>query len=727
MSDTENTAARHVWRFFRAGGFDHVRIESGGDVAAIGELDQKLWVALACPTRGIAFDERTLDLIDADRDGRIRVPDIVAAASWTTGLLADQEGLAKGREVLPLAAITDQSDEGKELRASASTILRLLGKTTATEISLQDAGDVERIFNATPFNGDGVIAEDAAEDAETRSVLVDIMNCLGSAPDRSGKPGVSQEIVDRFFAEAAAYAAWADEADAAADIIRPLGPDTESAATLTRMLAPKLDDYFTRCRLAAFDPEGASALNPPASFYDSLITQVIDAERPEIHALPLAHVGHDGTLAFGSGINPGFAEAIDRFRSAVAKPLIGAEQCLRESDWRAIQARIAPFEAWRNRQPETALSSLSIARIKDLIAPPVKARIDGLLARDKALEAETNAIARVEKLLRFQRDLVTLLNNTVSFRHFYSRTAPALFQAGRLYLDGRSCDLCVTVTDIAKHAQLAALSRIYLVYCLCTRQGSQGGTAERMTIAAAITAGDADNISVGRNGVFYDRKGQDWDATIVRIVEHPISLRQALWLPYRQAAAFIGDQVQKFAAARSATTQAQLALATVRTEAAAVPTTAEAAAPARPAAYDAARFAGIFAAVGLALGALGTAIASTVTGFLRLTWWQMPLALLGILVLISGPSVLIAAMKLKNRNLGPILDACGWAVNTRLRINIPFGTALTALAKLPENAERSLRDPYAERRHPWLLYLLFAIVLIAIAAGWWFGFFNRLS
>jgi len=30
---------------------------------------------------------------------------------------------------------------------------------------------------------------------------------------------------------------------------------------------------------------------------------------------------------------------------------------------------------------------------------------------------------------------------------------------------------------------------------------------------------------VGRNGVFYDRKGRDYDATITKIVASPISLR----------------------------------------------------------------------------------------------------------------------------------------------------------------------------------------------------------
>ena len=92
-STSERNNRAHIWRFFRAGGFDQVRLDSGEDLAALGTLDQKLWVALACPTRGIEFDARTLDLVDSDGDGRIRAPEILAAAQWTTGLLRDLNGL----------------------------------------------------------------------------------------------------------------------------------------------------------------------------------------------------------------------------------------------------------------------------------------------------------------------------------------------------------------------------------------------------------------------------------------------------------------------------------------------------------------------------------------------------------------------------------------------------------------------------------------------------------
>jgi hypothetical protein len=724
---TMKNSRAHVWRFFRAGGFDQVNLSSGDDVAALGALDQKLWVALACPTRGIEFDERTLDLIDSDQDGRIRAPEILDAAHWATGLLKNLDGLTDGRDVLPLAALNGDSEEGRELHASATAILRMLGKAQAVEISLQDAADSERIFNATPFNGDGIIPPEAAEDAETHAAIEQIIVAGGGDNDRSGKPGLSELKAAEFFAGAADYSAWCGEAETAPNSILPLGPATEAAAGLLRELRPKLDDYFTRNRLAAFDRIAGEALNPPRALYEALAAQNVTPDQPEIRALPLAHIDAGLALPLDQNLNPAFVDQIGRFRREIVTPLIGDQASLSERDWAAIKERFAPYEAWSQRRPTAAAASLDVERVRRLLQ--LKPRIDDLIARDKALEREMSAITRVEKLLRFQRDLLPLLNNMISFRDFYTRTGKAAFQAGTLYIDGRSCDLCVAVADEAKHAQLATLSRIYLAYCSCSRRG---GT-EKMTIAAAVTAGDADNLLVGRNGLFYDRKGRDWDATIIKIIEHPISIRQAFWLPYRQAARFVTGQVQKFAAARAAANQTQMATATLEPQpaAAAAPTPAPAtagtaaAAPAKDQTYDAARFAGIFAAIGLAIGAIGTAIASTVTGFLNLSWWQMPLAVVGLILLISGPSVLIAALKLRSRNLGPILDACGWAVNTRLRINIPFGTALTSLARLPEHAVRSLSDPYADKRRPWPLYAGIAIVLVALAAAWRLGLFNR--
>jgi hypothetical protein len=129
----------------------------------------------------------------------------------------------------------------------------------------------------------------------------------------------------------------------------------------------------------------------------------------------------------------------------------------------------------------------------------------------------------------------------------------------------------------------------------------------------------------------------------------------------------------------------------------------------------------VFAAIGLALGAIGSTLAAIATGFLGLQWWQMPLALLGAVLLVSGPSMVIAWLKLRNRSLGPLLDANGWAVNARATLNIPFGASLTSVAQLPKDAERHLRDPYAPKPS-WRVRLLLSLFAAALAAwGWWSG------
>jgi Na+(H+)/acetate symporter ActP len=179
----------------------------------------------------------------------------------------------------------------------------------------------------------------------------------------------------------------------------------------------------------------------------------------------------------------------------------------------------------------------------------------------------------------------------------------------------------------------------------------------------------------------------------------------------------IGEQLQKLAASKAAAVEGKLG-DTAAGVGKTVETAGTPAKPAPPAAFDVGKFAGIFAAIGLAVGAIGTALAAVLTGLLGLTWWQIPLAIGGLMLLISCPAVILAWFKLRSRNLGPILDANGWAVNARARINIPFGTLLTQLAQLPPGAQRALSDPYAEKEQPWTMYLILAAIVFA-AAIWW--------
>lgn len=710
MANTGDMAPNkiHRWRFFRSGGFDQVRLESGADLTALDQLDPKLWAALSCPIRGLEIDGKTLELIDGDSDGYIRVPEIVAAVKWATSVLKDPDGLTRGGDALPLAAIDDGTAEGKELLASAKQILANLGKEEAEAITAADTADTAKIFADTRFNGDGIVPAIAAGDEAIKAVIEDIIACVGAEEDRSGAPGVSREKIDQFFTEARAYSDWWQEAEGDAANILPFGEETEAAVAVFEAVKAKVDDYFTRCRLAAFDSRAAEPLNPAPEEYAALARKNLSPAAEVVAALPLAKIEAGKPVPLDKGLSPAWTAPMAEFLAKVVQPLLGGKTSLDADEWEALCVMFAAHEAWQGNKKGAAVEALGIKRVRAILAGGYRETLVALVEKDEALAGAADAIASVDRLVRYHRDLFRLLNNFVSFRDFYTPGSKAIFQAGTLFLDGRSCDLCLRVDDVGKHSGLAHLSGTYLAYCDCRRRGG----AENMTIVAAFTNGDADNLMVGRNGVFFDRRGQDWDATIVKIVEHPISVRQAFWYPFKRIGKMVGEQVEKMAAAREKAVHDQAAAGVADSA-----QKAEAGkAPAAP--FDVGKFAGIFAAIGLAVGAIGTAIASVVTGFLGLKAWQMPLALVGLVLLVSGPSMVIAYLKLRKRNLAPLLDANGWAINTRAIVNIPFGTSLTHVAALPPGAQRSFTDPYAEKKTPWKSYLFLLLLLGAIAFLW---------
>jgi hypothetical protein len=696
----------HTWKFFRTGELDQVSLETGADLLALEHLDQKLWVALSCPVKGLELDEKTLALIDTDGDGRIRVPELLAAIKWAAARLKDPGDLLKGADSLSLGAINDSTPEGRVLLASAKQVLANLGKRGAQAVSAADAADTAKIFSATPLNGDGVIPPEATQDPEAQALIKDIIACFGGAADRTGSVGVTAEKVDAFFAELAAYADWVGRSSGKE--IAVLGEATDAAVAALKAVRPKVDDFFGRCRLAAFDTRATAALNRAESEYLAIAAKDLKITADEVAGFPLARIEAGRPLPLLEGINPAWAAALTTLYQAVVTPIYGAEKkALTAQEWADLNARFSAYETWLGGKAGSAVEKLGLPRVKAILAGQGRAVLADLIAQDKALEPEFKAITDVDRLTHYHRDLRALLHNFVNFADFYSRDKWAIFQAGTLYLDSRSSELCVRVDAVSA---LAAMSKAYITYVDCKRPGGAS-----MKVAACFTQGDSDYLFVGRNGVFYDRKGQDWDATITSIVDNPISIRQAFWSPYKKFVRMIEEQVAKRAAAAEAASSGKLAAAAESTANADKAKPAEA-----PKKVDV----GTVAAMGVAVGAIGGALGAIATGLAKLALWQLPLVLLALILLISLPSMVIAWIKLRQRTLGPLLEGNGWAINGRVKINIPFGAALTDMAELPPGARRSLEDPYedkaaaARKRVFFLLFLLAAMVGGAAWVRW---------
>ncbi len=702
-----NKENKYKWEFVNVGGTLRVKIAKGDDIAHLDELDPKMWTVLSCPVTGLEIDDRSLAYIDCDNDGKIRVTDVVRTAKWITGVLRNPDVLLQGSDAIDVEEFSETGD-GAKLKASAKQILVNLGKEGGT-VSLADTSDLEAIFAKTRFNGDGVVTEATAEDADVKAAIAAAVASLGGIVDRSGAMGVNADMVEAFYTALADYSAWLG-----ATVELPFGDNTDKALAAYNALDAKVKDFFMRSKLAVFSPDSTASLDVQTSRIEAISAENLTGKSDEIAAYPIARITGKAEIDLTAPVNPAWAEHFETLRSIAVD---SAKKTLTEADWAEIGAKFSAYTAWQGAKAGTVVESLGADAVKNLLALDKKADILALIAEDLELKEEAENIEMVDKFLHIYRDFYRLLRNFVTLNDFYTkdRSVSAIFQSGKLIVDQRECRFCMHVADMGKHNAMAANSGMYLIYCDCTTKSQ----AAKLSIVAAMTVGDVGDIFVGKNVIYYDNAGVEWDAVITKIIDNPISVAQAFWSPYRKMAKAVEDLITKSAADKDAKIMKE---ATAKINAAPAALPAAGTAPADPKAaaaaappFDIAKFAGIFAALGMAVGMIGTALASLAKGIFALSWWQLILAFVGILLVISGPAMVLAWLKLRRRNIAPLLNANGWAINAASKISIPFGETLTDEAEYPKIV---IKDPYAKAGIPtwkkWLISVCSVAVLLVV-------------
>ena len=698
---------KYKWEFVNLGGSSRVRINSGEDIAHLPELDPKMWTVLSCPVTGLEIDDKSLAYMDVDGDGKIRVNDVIATSTWITGLLKDDDLLLEGKDSIDIENIDQGSEAGRKLYSSAKQILANLGKEGSV-ISISDTADVAAIFAKTRFNGDGIVTEATAEDADDKAAIAAAVASLGGVADRSGATGVDAAMVEAFYKALADYVAWQEAA-----VEAPFGDKTDAVIEAYNALDAKVKDFFMRSKLAAFSPDSTASLDVQTSSIQAISAENLTGKTEEIASYPIARINGKPEIDLSAPVNPAWSAKFGLVKEVALKD----KKVLTEADWAELGAMFAAYTAWKGAKAGASVEALGLDAVKDILAKDRKAAILDLIAQDAALAEEAANIANVDKFLYVFRDFYRLLRNFVTLDDFYTkdRKVSAIFQSGRLIIDQRECRFCMKVADMAKHTASAATSGMFLVYCDCTTKAKAG----KLSIVAAVTVGDIGDLIVGKNAIYYDNDGVEWDAVITKIIDNPISVAQAFWSPYRRMAKAVENLINKSAADKDAKIMAD---ATAKLNAVpAAGTAGAAAAPAQP--FDIGKFAGIFAAFGMALGSLGTALTKIFGGVLNMPPHKTILALLAIILVISGPAMVMAWMKLRRRNIAPLLNANGWAVNAASKISIPFGETLTDAAKYPK---LKLKDPYAKKGlATWKKWVIsFSALVVAVGVLW---IFNLLS
>lgn len=613
----------YKWTYCSLGGVTRVNITSGADIAHLAELDQKMWTVLSCPVKGLELDERTLDLIDYDRDGKIRVDEVITASQWLCKVLNNPDKILLGQDFIELDDFNTENEEGAQLKECAAKVIQLMG-LEKNSISLPELNDFLAHY-----------------DDDCQKALEASLGALA--------------------VDDAPYGANSDDAVAAVDAVKD-----------------KIADYFMRCKFIQFHSESTAALDVNAEKVAAISEKNLATCVGEISTYPISRPIASCVLPINEGVNPAWQAAFGKVKTLVLDVDYPEKESLTEAEWNACVAKCDAYVASK-ADKTTAINEEQSAKVTE----------------------EHDAIKPLERLLHLNRDFYTLLRNYVMMSDFYDRSKDAIFQAGKLYIDSRCLNLCMRVSDAAKHLNDSRISGMFLVYCTCTSRVKNA----TMNIVAVLTDGDLDNLRVGKNAVFYDRSGQDWDAVVTHILDNPISIRQAFWSPYKKIGTFITEKINKSAAEKEAKQMEEMTA-----KADGVSLSGENKEGQKKQAFDIAKFAGIFAAIGMAIGFITSALTGLLTTFFK-NPISMVLFVVLIMLCVSGPSMFIAWSKLRKRNLGPVLNANGWAVNAKIVVNTRFGATLTELSHFPKVV---LDDPFAEKKMPkWLRWLISFFVCAA--------------
>lgn len=666
---------------------DHYQLVLHGpeDLARITELDPARWMANSAPVEGLSCDPGFLAYLDSNHDGRVQPDELVEGVGWLLRCMADLSGVGERSSTLVLAHIDRGTAEGRALHASAERILANLGKDGGGQIHIDQLRDRKRLVGSGSTNGDGVIPWEVVGDPRLRGFVKDLAKTMGPATDASGKLGATLEHLARFMDEAGAWLAWQRAGEGDGPDGEPLhfqGESTHAAWQATQAVADKLEEFFALCELAAMRPE--ARLPNPASGDEWL------------DRAPIARPQADGLLRVDGWLHPAWRQPWERFSGLVLERLGLADKPLSASRWARIQRRFRPYGAWLAGRPDTPVSKLGRAKLEDYSTDPTLVEgLEALVAADRAVAEELAGVADVERMLLYQRHLLDFCNNFVSFSRFYDPRVRSLPEAGTLLMDGRNFQLCVRVANRKAHKERAAASGFFLIYVQVQHPD------QPFEVAVAVTGTHRGDLHPGKRGVFFTPDGRVLPAVAIDLLENPISVAEALVRPFERLGTLLASQAERLTESRYAKIEQGVGSAMDRADASleALPEAAveskdqpQPEPAAQPTPESPGRARDLLLSGGVALAALSSALAYIAKTLSSIGYLNLLIMALLLALCFTVPTAIATALKLRKRDLAPVLEASGWGINYTLRVPGWSSPVFTRVPPLPAGAKLETHD-----------------------------------
>ena len=702
--------------FQKLGGKYQILLDTSKDLQFIPELDEAHWIATSAPLDSFTCDKIFLQYLDTDNNQRIRTDELKVALKWLFSVINDISILDEEDSDLKLSSINIDTDLGKQIKSAAERILKNLKAEKLDTISLSQARSNKEILSKGECNGDGVIPADSLKNPETIKLINDIIATIGSVDDASGSKGINQEILEKFLSEANAYVKWYDKGylkqDEKSSPVMIRGEETVPVYRSIQEVQSKLDEYFTYCKMLKVDPAIEKRFHKSDDAINALDMNNSEDINNYIKSAPLATPNNDLILHLNSDINPSFKNSLKSF---VEKALKGTKKSkeLSYSDWESIKKEFANFANWDKGKEGALVELLGIDVIRNYLDGSEIKKLKPLFEKDLAIATEMAQISNVEKLILYKQLLLDFANDFVSLSRLFDPRSRSMIEVGKLVLDGRHFYLNVKVKDIAAHKKIAIKSNICVMYISLTSQNVQ--KKPTMSIATCVTSGRITNLYTGKKGVFFTPDNVEWDAEIVDFVEMPVSITEALLLPFKKLNKFIKKQTDKFTNSSYQSFEKGVGGSFANMSKAVTTPTPQ---PQKTSWTGPLMLLG----GGIGLAGVGSAFASVTNALKHISLRQVLIFILIVLVIGALPIVIAAFIKLRKRNIGMFLEACGWAMNSPIRLTRKIGLIFTRTPALPPESSKKYFDrsgallKYINFQEQTISYKIISVVVTVIIA-----------
>ncbi len=667
--------------FRRFGRSYHLRIETADDLRRVPELDEALWIAGGAPIKSFNCDETFLKLIDTDNNDRIMCYELKDAIRWIFSVLKDVRGITNKSDILLLDAINIEDEEGAKIHRAAEKIIERIGSYDERgTISLEQVRKLKASIENASVSEIGVVLPQSADDERIRQFITDIIAITGGTKHPSGAMGITQSQLDDFIARAKRWLEWNEQGkipDGTTNTsIMPLGSETPIAYGIFSHLRNKVDEYFMQCELIAVNPQAEQKLIPDISTLGQTDITNPDTIANFIKQAPIAKPNREEKLNLQADINPYYRKEFILFVDKVVKPILGDVSEISADDWEKVKTTFADYENWLNSKPDQSVSSLGEDKLREYLTPGYYQQVSNLITERKETAFVLDNIRLTEKAILYQAYLIDFANNFVGFPYLYDAKKHAMFEMGTVIMDGRKFTFAIKVEDINQHSKIVGLSNMFVMYLeVFTREAD-----EKYYIAVPVTSGDKGNISVGKRGIFRDVNGREFDTRVIRIVENPISIREALLSPFQRLGRIITGKIEAITSSAEKKLDSAAEKLTSTFETASKPSAAQRQS-------SGLITGGVLMGGGVAIAAIGTAATYIIKTLVSIGPCKLVLGLIGIILIVAVPISILAIIKLRRRDLSVVLEGAGWAINSRMRLTLRQGKFFTQRPSYPKGSK----------------------------------------